>query len=151
MARWAGNDLPEVLSKTPHRSLQSLTLCCANRQGLKGKNMKRQIAYLTVTAALALTPLVFTTGCAVTHGQETAGSYAKDKEIEAKIKTSMYKDKMVKGTEVEVQSLNGVVQLSGFVDSQEAKERAGQIASDTKGVVQVYNNLLLPTGNQSRR
>jgi len=90
--------------------------------------------------------VAFTTGCAVTQGRETAGAYAKDKEIQAKIKASLYKDPIVKGTQVEVNSLNGVVQLSGFVDTQEAKERAGQIASSTKGVVQVYNNLLLPTG-----
>ena len=108
--------------------------------------MKRKIAYLTLTAALALTPLVFTTGCAVTQGRETAGSYAKDKEIQAKIKASLYKDPVVKGTQVEVNSLNGVVQLSGFVDSAEAKDRAGQIASSTAGVTQVFNNLLLPTG-----
>ena len=108
--------------------------------------MKRKIAYLTLTTALALTPLVFTTGCAVTSGQETAGAYAHDKEIQAKIKASLYKDPVVKGTQVEVNSLNGVVQLSGFVDSQEAKDRAGQIATSTKGVTQVYNNLLLPTG-----
>jgi len=44
----------------------------------------------------------------------------------------------VKGTQVEVNSLNGVVQLSGFVDTPEAKDRAGQIASSTKGVVQVF-------------
>ena len=113
--------------------------------------MKRQIAYLTIIAGLAVAPLVFTTGCAVTQGRESAGSYAKDKEIQTKIKAEMYKDKMVKGTQVEVQSLNGVVQLSGFVDSQEAKDRAGQIAADTKGVVQVYNNLLLPTGQQPAR
>ena len=113
--------------------------------------MKRQIAYLTITAALALAPLAFTTGCAVTQGRESAGSYAKDKEIETKIKTAMYKDKTAKGTQVEVQSLNGVVQLSGFVDSQAAKDRAGEIAANTKGVVQVYNNLLLPTGNESRK
>ena len=95
--------------------------------------MKRQIAYLTIIAGLAVAPLVFTTGCAVTQGRESAGAYTKDKEIEAKIKTNMYKDKMVKGTQVEVQSLNGVVQLSGFVETQEAKDRAGQIASNTKG------------------
>jgi len=108
--------------------------------------MKRKIAYVTLMAGLALTPLVFTSGCAVTQGRETAGSYAKDKEIQARIKTSLYKDPVVKGSQVEVKSLNGVVQLSGFVDSAEAKERAGQIASSTRGVVQVYNNLLLPTG-----
>jgi osmotically-inducible protein OsmY len=108
--------------------------------------MKRKIAYLTLAAGLALTPLAFTTGCAVTQHRETAGAYAKDKEIQAKIKTKLYEDKIVKGTQVEVNSLNGVVQLSGFVDSAEAKDRAGEIASSTKGVVQVYNNLLLPTG-----
>ncbi len=108
--------------------------------------MKRKIACLTLTVALALTPLVFTTGCAVTQGRETAGAYAKDKEIQAKIKASLYKDPVVKGTQVEVNSLNGVVQLSGFVDTPEAKDRAGQIASATKGVVQVYNNIVLPTG-----
>ena len=50
------------------------------------------------------------------------------------------------GYQVEVKSLNGVVQLSGFVDTPEARDRAAQIASSTKGVVQVYNNILLPTG-----
>ncbi len=51
---------------------------------------------------------------------------------------------------MEVNSLNGVVQLSGFVDTAEAKDRAGQIASSTKGVVQVYNNIVLPTGRLDR-
>lgn len=108
--------------------------------------MKRKIAYIILTTALAVVPLVVTTGCAVTQHRETAGAYARDKEIEAKIKASMYKDPIVKGTQVEVKSLNGVVQLSGFVESPEAKQRAEEIAHSTRGVVQVYNNLLLPTG-----
>ncbi len=108
--------------------------------------MKKTIAYGLVAATLALVPLTFTTGCAVTQHRETASAYAKDKEISARIKTAMYSDPVVKGTQVTVNSLNGVVQLSGFVDSQQAKERAGQIASETPGVVKVYNNLLLPTG-----
>jgi len=108
--------------------------------------MKRTIGYLLVAASIVWVPLALTTGCAVTQRQETAGSYARDKEIAAKIKASMYADKLVKGTQVEVKSLNGVVQLSGFVDSPEARDRATQIASSTKGVLQVYNNILLPTG-----
>jgi len=108
--------------------------------------MKRTIAYLMVMTAAGVAPMVFTSGCAVAQHQETASAYARDKEIMAKIKASLYKDPVVKGTQVEVQSLNGVVQLSGFVDSQQAKDRAGQIASETSGVSQVYNNLLLPTG-----
>src|SRR5436853_1676438 len=108
--------------------------------------MKKQIAYLVIGAILAAVPLTSITGCAVARHKETAGSYAKDKEIAARIKTAMYADPVVKGTEVKVQSLNGVVQLSGFVDSQAGKDRAGQIAASTPGVVQVHNDLLLPTG-----
>src|SRR5215467_13440564 len=111
----------------------------------RGGNMKKTIAYLTITTALAIAPLTFT-GCAVTQGRESAGAYTHDKEIAAKIKTQMYKDPIVKGTQVDVNVLNGVCQLSGFVDSQQAKDRAGEIAQNTKGVTQVYNNLILPTG-----
>jgi len=108
--------------------------------------MKRQMAYLVVATSMILTPLAFNTGCAVTSGRESAGQYANDKEIAARIKTQLYADHETKGTEIEVQSLKGVVQLSGFVENQAARNRAGQIAAATPGVVQVYNNLLLPTG-----
>ena len=108
--------------------------------------MKKTILNVMITTALALAPVVFTSGCAVTSGREGARAYVDDKTIAARIKTKLYSDSQVKGTEVKVQSLNGVVQLSGFVDTQAAKERAGQIAAETPGVVQVYNNLLLPTG-----
>jgi hyperosmotically inducible protein len=108
--------------------------------------MKKQIAYLMVASSMVLAPLAFTTGCAVTGGRESAGQYAKDKEIAARVKSQLYADPMTKGTEIEVQSLRGVVQLSGFVDNDAAKNRAAEIAASTPGVVQVYNSLLLPTG-----
>jgi hyperosmotically inducible periplasmic protein len=108
--------------------------------------MKRKVAYLLVTSALTLAPLVLTSGCAVTSHKETVNEYAKDKEIAARVKTRLYADPATKGTEIEVQALRGTVQLSGFVDSQGARNRAGEIAATTPGVVQVYNNLLLPTG-----
>ena len=108
--------------------------------------MKRKITCLMLASSLIAIPIVVTTGCAVTQGRESAGNYAKDKEIVASIKAKMYKDPVVKGTQVEVQCLNGEVQLSGFVDTPEGKDRAFQIASSTKGVTAVHNNILLPTG-----
>jgi hyperosmotically inducible protein len=108
--------------------------------------MKRQIGYVLTATLLAVAPLAFTTGCAVTQGRESAGAYAQDKEIAAKIKAKLYKDPVVKGTQVEVNVLNGEVQLSGFVDTAEAKRRAEEIASSTEHVRAVHNNLLLPTG-----
>jgi len=112
--------------------------------------MKKTIAYLTITAALVVAPVAFT-GCSIMQGRESASTYTHDKEIAAKIKTQMYKDPIVKGTQVDVNVFNGVAQLSGFVDSQQAKDRAGEIAQNTKGVTQVYNNLILPTGRTNEQ
>ena len=43
-----------------------------------------------LTSSLIAMPIVFNTGCAVTSGKQSAGNYAKDKEIIAKIKAKMY-------------------------------------------------------------
>jgi len=110
--------------------------------------MKKQIAYIITAATLAAVPITFNTGCAVSQGRETTKAYAKDKEIAAKIKTDLYKDHDVKGTEVKVTSLNGIVQLSGFVDTELARQRAEEIARSVPGVIEVHNNLLLPTGRE---
>ena len=88
--------------------------------------MKRMISCgWTMVAFWRRRRFALTSGCAVTQGRETAKAYAKDKEIAARIKAALYSDPDVKGTQVEVQALNGTVQLSGFVDSQTAKDRAG--------------------------
>ena len=108
--------------------------------------MRKQIINLLVLSSLSLLPAALTTGCAVARHQETAGEYGSDSKITAKIKTALYKDPTVKGTEVKVSTMRGVVQLSGWVDSEQAKDRAGQIARSTAGVVDVHNDLLLPTG-----
>ena len=107
------------------------------------------IQRLAIAAMVASMTILTATGCAVTRHQETAGEYANDSKITAKVKTDLYKDKLVKGTEVNVKTMNGVVQLSGFVESEQAKERAGQIARQISGVVDVHNDLITPTGRQS--
>jgi len=107
--------------------------------------MKKQIAYLVLAASLSLIPVFMSSGCAVTSGRETAKAYAGDKRIAARIKTAMYADPAVKGTEVAVNVLNGQVQLSGFVDTPEAKQRAETIAATTPGVARVYNNIIVGT------
>lgn len=107
--------------------------------------MKKQIAYLVLAASLSLAPWLMSTGCAVTSGRETAKAYTVDKRIATRIKTAMYADPAVKGTEVGVNVLNGQVQLSGFVDTPEAKRRAEEIAASTPGVARVYNNIIVGT------
>ena len=81
--------------------------------------MKKTFAYIAITAALAIAPLTYT-GCAVMKSANRRANMPRTK-IAAKIKTQLYKDPMVKGTQVEVTVLNGACQLSGFVDSQQVK------------------------------
>ena len=107
--------------------------------------MKKQIAYLVLATSLSLIPLAFSTGCAMTSGRESPKAYAHDKTLVTRIKTAMYADPAVKGTEVAVNVLNGQVQLSGFVDTPEAKRRAEEIAAGTPGVARVYNNIIVGT------
>src|SRR2546428_12079020 len=96
--------------------------------------MKRKIASVVLLASLAAVPLTFTTGCAVTQGRETVRENVDDKSITAKVKSALYADPMVKGSEVNVTTFKGAVQLSGFVENQSQKDRAGQIAQQTRGV-----------------
>jgi hyperosmotically inducible periplasmic protein len=108
--------------------------------------MKKHIANMVISTSLLLLPIALTTGCAVTRHQETVSQYGRDAKITDQIKLDLYKDPLVKGTEVKVATMNGVVQLSGFVDSAQAKDRAGQIARSVPGVMNVRNDLVLPTG-----
>jgi|SRR5947207_3318693 len=108
--------------------------------------MKKRIVSLILSTSLMAVPLALNTGCAVFHHQETAKEYGHDADITARVKADLYRDPVVKGSEVKVTTMNGVVQLSGFVDSEQAKDRAGQIARSIPGVVDVHNDILLPTG-----
>ncbi|WP_376695187.1 BON domain-containing protein [Wenzhouxiangella sp. EGI_FJ10305] len=80
-------------------------------------------------------------GCAGSETQESTGEYIDDTWITTKVKTELVKDEIVKSREVNVETFKGIVQLSGFVTSQEAMERAVYIASNIKGVKSVRNDM----------
>lgn len=97
-----------------------------------------------IVALAILTGLTLvTSGCAVMRGQEDVGTYVDDKSITAAIKTKLIEDKTTGGLSINVDTLNGVVALSGFAKSAAEKEQAGRIARSTKGVREVHNNLLI--------
>ncbi|MDB6093557.1 MAG: transport-associated protein [Verrucomicrobia bacterium] len=81
------------------------------------------------------------TGCASTPTKESTGEYVDDSAITTKVKAALVKDKMVKAGDVNVETFKGVVQLSGFVDAVEQKDRAGQIAAGVTGVRDVKNHI----------
>jgi BON domain len=79
--------------------------------------------------------------CASTSKQEGAGEYVDDSVITTKVKSMLGADDFLKSFEITVETYKGTVQLSGFVDSQKAIDKAGEIASGVKGVKSVKNNL----------
>jgi osmotically-inducible protein OsmY len=79
--------------------------------------------------------------CASTSKQEGTGEYVDDSVITTKVKSQLAADDFLKSFEISVETYKGIVQLSGFVDSQMAVDRAGEIARGVQGVKSVKNNL----------
>ncbi|HZO84748.1 MAG TPA: BON domain-containing protein [Verrucomicrobiae bacterium] len=111
--------------------------------------MKIKFAGLILVASLAALPISMMTGCAVTSGRESAGEYVDDKTLGTKIKTALTRDPTVKAHQVNVTAFRGAVQLSGFVDSQEQKDRATEIIKNMEGVKELHNDLVVATGRAS--
>jgi hyperosmotically inducible periplasmic protein len=98
--------------------------------------MLRAVKRLAVT----LVVLFFMTGCQAMTGQ-TMGETMDDSYITGAVKTELASDKLVSLTRVEVETNNGVVYLTGQVETDEQKSRIGSLASQVKGVKRVVNNL----------
>ena len=79
--------------------------------------------------------------CASTSKQEGAGEYVDDSVITTKVKSLLAEDDFFKSFQISVETYKGIVQLSGFVDSQKAVDKAGEIARSVQGVKSVKNNL----------
>ena len=90
-------------------------------------------------AALVLAGSV--AGCSLTSGRETAGEYLDDTTITTRVKAALIADKTVKASQIGVETMQNVVQLSGFVDTPQERLRAGDIARNVSGVREVQNNI----------
>ena len=103
------------------------------------KNIARALAFSLV----AVTAVLGTTACSVARDQQTVGSYVDDAAITAAVKAKMAEDKSVSATAISVETLKGVVQLSGFAKSDAEKARAAEIARTTKNVREVRNSIVV--------
>ena len=97
-----------------------------------------------VIHCLVLLMLIATfTACASTPTRESTGEYVDDSVITTKVKALLAEDDFVKSFQISVETYKGMVQLSGFVNSQQAVDKAGQIARSVQGVKSVKNNLIV--------
>lgn len=96
-------------------------------------------ALFTATLGLAS----FAGGCASTSTSESTGEYIDNSSITVKVKAAFVKDLVVKMLDVKVETFKGVVQLSGFVDTEIQKEQAARVAGSVAGVTEVKNDLVV--------
>lgn len=99
---------------------------------------KQLFSAVAVTAAL-----LAGSGCAVTSGQSTTGEYLDDTTITTRVKASFAKDPDVAATRINVETLKGVVQLSGFATSAEEKNKAVSLARHVSGVKEVRDSIVV--------
>jgi len=74
-------------------------------------------------------------------GKRGIGSYLSDKEITAKIKLKLIKDPELKALSIDVDTINGVVTLTGVVTSEYQKRKAIEHAKSVPGVIKIIDNL----------
>jgi len=82
-------------------------------------------------------------GCSATPTSESTGQFIDSATLTTKVKASLIDELSTKGLAIEVKTFKDEVQLSGFVNNQILKNRAGRIAAGVPGVRRVSNNLIV--------
>ena len=100
-------------------------------------HLKRHyVSVLVAAAALAVTA-----GVASADDHVKSDQPVKDSYITTKVKAELAKDKGTKARDIHVDTKDGVVMLSGAVESTAEKELAEKDAKKIKGVLDVHNEL----------
>jgi osmotically-inducible protein OsmY len=99
------------------------------------KTFQRATSLLSIIAVAGLM------GCASTATSESTGQYIDDTAITTKVKAAILDQPTLKSAEINVETFKGVVQLSGFVSSQDNVNTAMNTARSVKGVSSVKNDM----------
>jgi hyperosmotically inducible periplasmic protein len=77
----------------------------------------------------------------VGHTDRSAGVVVDDSVVTTKVKAALVAEPTTKARDITVVTREGIVQLSGFVDSAAEKATAAQVAQGVTGVKEVRNDL----------
>jgi osmotically-inducible protein OsmY len=82
-------------------------------------------------------------GCARSPSQESTGEYVDDSVIAAKVKAALAADPRVRAVFIEVQTVSGIVRMTGFADNREEADLAVAIARSVAGVKSVRDDIVV--------
>jgi hyperosmotically inducible protein len=103
--------------------------------------MKKIITIIAFTLTLAVG--------AIAYAEKSAGEHVDDATLTARVKLALLEQSVSDAMDINVESSNGVVQLAGFVGSENAKGMAGRVAGDVDGVNGVSNRLRVQAEKRS--
>ncbi len=101
----------------------------------------------TRIAALCLL-VVFTLALGACSSTQTVGEQVDDAGITSRVKAKLTADMEINSFNIDVDTVDGVVTLTGKVAEAQARSKAEQYARDTNGVKRVNN--LITVGDSSR-
>jgi hypothetical protein len=137
----ARNNLMIIICKVSIKGLHGIT-----RRVLDGKGKDFMIKRDRMVKFLVCIGLITVfSGCATTqyHQGSDPGQYVDDSVITTKVKAAILDEPTLKSLQINVKTYQGVVQLSGFVDSESSVKKAGEMAGSNEGVKSVKNDLIV--------
>jgi hyperosmotically inducible protein len=105
---------------------------------LKEKEMKKTVRYASLTTIIFMIFLMV--GCA-NRPKESSQEYVSDAWITSKVKSALLANPQVSGLDIQVETYKGIVQLSGFVATQDQADEAEDLARSIQGVKGVENRM----------
>ena len=105
------------------------------------KTMKKNNMFIRCVVLVMFVTIL--AACAATPVRESTGEFIDDALITTKIKSQLAGDDIMRAFQISVETFRGIVQLSGFVNSQMDVERADEIATNVNGVRSIKNNLIV--------
>ena len=103
---------------------------------------KQAIAMMTVVSALMI-PGLSAYATDDRASKETIGEKIDDAVITSKVKVDLMNNSATSALKTEVDTVNGVVTLTGEANSMAEKNLATEIARKTKGVMRVNNQMIV--------
>lgn len=116
--------------------------------------MNRSLSYL-LTGVLITAAVSF--GCqqqraeprrAPAQAGRDLGDKTSDAAVTASVKMAFAAKSGVSASQINVDTVNGVVTLRGVVDNESEKQLATKVAQDTEGVKEVHNELTVQEGGK---
>jgi BON domain len=136
---WVQKDIAESLDIFSRKGLTMNPFTTSFQRGVPAMRKRNIVIHCLVLLML----IASIAACAATRTRESTGDYVDDSVITTKVKSLLAEDDFFKSFQISVETYKGTVQLSGFVNSQQAVDKAGQIARSVKGVTSVKNNLIV--------